>query len=62
MKDFFDIVNDEHMVYELEQQAKECSKIARFRTENRKIMRVNSALIKLSAIMASVTILTLIIK
>lgn len=60
--EFFKIVNAEHGIYELEQEAAECSRLAKQKRENRRIMRINSALIKLSAVLGGVTILTLIIK
>lgn len=60
--DFIKIVNAEHGIYELTTEADECSNLAKLRTENCRILRANSALIKFSGIMAGLTVLALIIK
>ena len=60
--EFFRIVNAEHGIYELTEEAAECSRLAKVKRENRRISTANKALIKFSGIMALTTIVALIIK
>lgn len=60
--EFFRIVNAEHSIYKLTEEAVERSRLAKVKRENRKISAVNKTLIKFSGIMALITIVALIIK
>lgn len=59
---FINMVNKEHNIYQLEQNAIESSVRAKQNTADRKIMKANALLIKITTIMAGATILALIIK
>ncbi|EXM38532.1 hypothetical protein RASY3_14505 [Ruminococcus albus SY3] len=60
--DFIKMVNAEHRFQVLTDEACERSVLSKIRTENRRIQRINTTLIKMSAVFGSVAILALIIK
>ena len=59
---FIRMVNAEHQFQVLTDEAYERSSLAKIKTENRRIQRINTTLIKMSAVFGSVAILALIIK
>ena len=60
--DFIKLVNREHEYQRLSEEAAEHSQLAKVKTENRRIMRINATLIKVGAALGSVAIIAIIIK
>lgn len=60
--EFLKMVNSEHQFGELMKAAEQDSYLAKARTANSRIIRVNHALIKVSVVLASALMLVMVIK
>lgn len=59
--EFIRMVNSEHQFQVLTEEASERSQLAKVKSENCKVQRINAALVKISAVLGGMTIITLII-